>query len=252
MLELDEVRASNGAWQLGPVSLALGPGCVAIVGTNGAGKSTLMRCIVGLQTPSHGVVRVAGADAHASRARAKLGGIIGYLPQDPVLPGRTSLEQALHYAAWLKGVARADRRDAVWRAAARFDLSDRLGSRISSLSGGMRRRAALAQAVVHNPMVVVLDEPSVGLDPVQRVELRNVLQELASTSLVLLSTHLVEDVSSLAERILVLRDGRQVFAGSTLDLVNGQSSVKSGDLEGALWRLLTGADTGGAHGAKHA
>ncbi|WP_281363057.1 ATP-binding cassette domain-containing protein [Changpingibacter yushuensis] len=191
---------------------------------HGAGKSTLFRLISGeLRRPADSV--------RFSRAAG-----LGVLPQSPAFPTNATCEQFISHVAWLHGVPRAERSAAVDAALDRVGLSERKSSTIKSLSGGMVRRLGIAQAIVHNPSVLLLDEPTVGLDPVQRLAIRSVLEDLGETHIVFVSTHLVEDVRALAQRVIVMSEGSMVFDGAVETL----ESLASDDMPGetALERSL--------------
>ncbi|WP_170970178.1 ATP-binding cassette domain-containing protein [Nocardioides jishulii] len=197
---------------LDEVSCALEPGVTVLLGRNGAGKSTLCRVLASAEQPTRG--RVLGpegpvTDLRSHRAR------VGWLPQTPPVAAHMRAGDYLDYAAWLKGISRRDRPRAVAEALERTGLGARRGSRIGTLSGGMVRRLGIAQAIVHRPSLLVLDEPTVGLDPEQRVQFYATLRgALDADTVTLLSTHLLEDVGELAERVLVLDAGRMRFAGA--------------------------------------
>lgn len=215
MLELNAVTARYGRrTALDHVTLTLTPGVTALVGPNGAGKSTLMRIATTVQRPSSGTVHLDGlplsSRADDLRARER----IGFLPQDFKADPQFSVTEHVTYQAWLRGVPRKAWDSATREAIGRVDLGSRAGDRMGRLSGGMRQRAGIAGAIVGNPDIIVLDEPTAGLDPSQRIEFRNALARLDGAS-ILLSTHLIEDVSATAERVVVLKEGRIVHDGPT-------------------------------------
>jgi ABC-2 type transport system ATP-binding protein len=240
MLLTTGLVAQYPSFRLGPVDLGLERGLVVLAGHNGAGKSTLMRCLIGLQRPTSGQVTVDGGDPYRRRDRYTVNARIGYCPQEVSLPRLATVRQVLHYAAWLKKVSRTQIPEHVARASGQLQLDDLLDRPVASLSGGMKRRVAIGQALVHDPMMVVLDEPSAGLDPVQRVALRNLLQQIARDRLLLVSTHLVEDVAGVADHVVVLREGTAVFQGDVPALEATASATSSGHtaVERALWTLL--------------
>lgn len=200
------------------LSVDLGKGVTGILGVNGAGKSTLLRTLTGVLAPVHGSVWVDGFDPYASQERKSALAAVGLVPQAFDFPPRYGLEEFLSYIAWMRGVSRQSRKEAVERAADQVDLSSRLHSRLRELSGGMLRRAAIAQALVADPAILVLDEPTAGLDPEQRSSVRSLVQSLANDRAVLLATHIVEDLGYTASRVLILDGGRFVFDGSVRDL----------------------------------
>jgi ABC-2 type transport system ATP-binding protein len=183
------------------VTLELMPGTTGLLGVNGAGKTTLIRLALGELAPTAGEVsRSAGGERVP----------IGYCPQDARFPGGYRVREVFEYLAWLRRVPRARRPAEVARCLAVAGLEGRADHRVRSLSGGMSRRVAIAQAFIGDPAVVLLDEPTTGLDPEQRVRCRDVIRDVARDSTVLLSSHLIEDVATLATRVLVLDEGRLV------------------------------------------
>ena len=242
MLELDQLVTTNRTFQLGPLTLEVGRGHTVLAGHNGAGKTTLMRCITGLQKPRAGAAFVGGFDPASHRGRRRAAAVTGYCPQGAALPARATVAQTLTFAGWLKGLSTKDATVAAERVAGDLDLVDHLGSPCGRLSGGTQQRVAIGQALVHDPLLLVLDEPSAGLDPVQRISLREVLHRIARDRAVLVSTHLVEDVEHTADRVIVLRSGRLVFDGTTHQLESSadQDAHGASDLERALWQLLSG------------
>ncbi|WP_277212204.1 ABC transporter ATP-binding protein [Isoptericola croceus] len=219
-------------------------GIIGIVGPNGAGKSTLFKIVTGSLAPDEGEVWVSGASLRDPRTRRRYQADIGYLPQDPGwFEGFTVLE-LVRYFAYLRGGRTALRGDGPDRALHAVDLEDRAGVRLRDLSGGQRRRAFIAQAMVHDPRVLVLDEPTAGLDPLQRMRLRDVVQKVASDRLVLLSTHLVEDIARTADDVMVMDAGQCVWTGSTDELKamggEGDGAAASAHERGLLTILAGG------------
>lgn len=215
---------------LGPLSVDIGSGVTCIVGPNGAGKSTLFRLAAGVDRPSSGTIRIVG-DGRAT---------LGYLPQDPLLPGTATCEEFLTYVAWLQRIPRRDRPDAVEQALVATGLQDRRRQRIAKLSGGMARRLGIAHALIHDPALLLLDEPTAGLDPRQRVALRQTIASMGDERIILVATHLVEDIRGLASRVIVLNRGRIVFDGDTAELERAARPEMPGDsdLERAIATLM--------------
>ncbi len=179
---------------------------LGFLGPNGAGKTTTMRMVTGYLPPSKGRVRVGGFDLYDHPIEAKRR--IGYLPENPPLYPEMTVRGYLAYVSELKDVPPARRRAAVDRAIERARLSEVAGLRIGSLSKGFRQRVGLAQAIVHEPAVLVLDEPTSSLDPRQRAEVRNLIAELKGSHTVILSTHILPEASEVADRVIIVDHGR--------------------------------------------
>lgn len=224
------VGRGSGGFTLGPLDLDLRPGVTCLLGPNGAGKSTLFALAAGLDRPTSGTLQVTGG--------------LGYLPQDPVMPGAATARDLLHHVAWLHRVPRRRRAECVTQALLDVDLLDRADARLRTLSGGMLRRVGIATALVHRPGVVLLDEPTVGLDPQQRLQVRDTVRRLAPERVVLLSTHLVEDVRAVADRVLVLSHGVLRHDGSVDGLARLAAPGAPGDsdLERGLATVLARAE----------
>lgn len=206
-ISLDDVGASYGSrFTLGPVTTSIGPGITCLVGANGAGKSTLFRLIAGVQRLATGKIAFEGGSA------------VGFVPQDPELPGYARCGDLLHHVAWLQKVPRSSRTPAVQLALEAVGLTERSNAQVKMLSGGMRRRLAIAQSIVASPDVILLDEPTVGLDPVQRIEIRELVRAKAQNSTVVVSTHLLDDVQAFGGTVIVLVRGEMAFVGSVQEL----------------------------------
>jgi len=216
----------NGTRALDDVSLEIPPGLYGLLGPNGAGKSTLMRCIATLQTPSSGRITFNDIDvlAQPQRLRATL----GYLPQDFGVYPRVSAIDLLDHLAILKGLTdRAARRESIEALLRQVNLWDVRKKAIAGFSGGMRQRFGIAQAMIGNPSLMIVDEPTAGLDPEERNRFNNLLAEVGETQVVILSTHIVDDVTDLCSRMAILVDGRIVSAGTPQALIAG--------LAGKVW-----------------
>jgi ABC-2 type transport system ATP-binding protein len=201
------------------IDLDLGTGVHGLLGPNGAGKTTLIRVLATVVRPTSGAVRLVGRDpgdaAQVRQARRAL----GYLPQSFGFYPRFTVREFVEYFAWLKEVPAERLPLAVDRALERVDLQDRAAERMGRLSGGMQRRVGIAQAIVNDPQVLLLDEPTAGLDPEQRLAFRELIREIGVDACVLVSTHLVEDVATACQDVTLLADGRLVFTGTPDDLV---------------------------------
>jgi ABC-2 type transport system ATP-binding protein len=210
----------RGTPALDAVDLAFGPGITGLLGPNGAGKTTFLRIVATVLAPDAGDVRLLGRLTDTPDQLAEVRRRLGYLPQEMGFPRGFTAFGFVDYMAVLKEwTTRATRHDEVRRALDLVDLGDLTTKRISSLSGGQRRRVALAQALLGEPELLLLDEPTTGVDPEQRVTLRQVLSRAGEHSTVLLSTHQTEDVAALCDRVVVLDAGRVRFDGPVVDLV---------------------------------
>ena len=213
-------RTFGATWALADVDLHLEPGVIGLLGPNGAGKTTLLRLLATALPPSQGEVRVLGRDPEASAERTDIRRRLGYLPQEVGFPRGFTAFAFVDYIALLKEWTQPAARHAeVRRVLDQVGLSNLATKRIRAMSGGQRRRVALAQALLGSPPVLILDEPTSGVDPEQRVTLRTVLAEIARTSIVVLSTHQTEDVAALCERVIVLDQGRVRYDGQVTELV---------------------------------
>ena len=208
------VRALNN------VSLTIGTGMFGLVGPNGAGKTTLMRILAGLLRPSSGSARVFGHDlaTHAGRQAAKMN--LGYLPQELGLYPNLNAYELLDYMAILKGITeRGERKRQIEDLVDKVRLTDDASRRLKTYSGGMKRRIGIAQALLGSPRLLIVDEPTSGLDPEERVRLRNLLADMANERTIILSTHIVEDISQSCNDLAVMRGGSVVFRGSPAQLI---------------------------------
>ena len=198
------------------ISLNLGTGVHGLLGANGAGKTTLMRMICGILRPDSGSISFSGMDVSSENYRA----ILGYLPQDfGYYPDFTGLD-FLMYMASLKGLRKKNARYRSREFLSLVGLEGQEKNKIKTYSGGMKQRLGIAQALLNHPKLLILDEPTAGLDPKERVRFRDLIARLGRESVVLLSTHIVSDVEQIADRILMLRGGQLIFDGSA-DEVRG-------------------------------
>ncbi|MDG4830315.1 ATP-binding cassette domain-containing protein [Solwaraspora sp. WMMD1047] len=202
------------------LDLALGDGVHGLLGPNGAGKTTLLRALATLVRPTGGELEILGEAVHAGGGgdlrAVRLG--LGYLPQDFGYYRWYTLREFVEYVAWLREVPAGDIPDAAQRAIDRVDLAARAGSRLRSLSGGMLRRVGIAQAIVSEPRVLLLDEPTVGLDLEQRARALALLRDLGSDTCVVLATHLADDVAGACTDVALLDGGRLAFQGTVAEL----------------------------------
>ena len=201
------------------VTLRLGDGVTGLLGPNGAGKTTMLRILATVLAPDDGRVRMLGLDPADPRERTELRRQLGYLPQDPGFQRGFSVFAFVDYMAILKEITGTRRRhEEVRRVIEAVDLTSVSGKRVRALSGGMRRRVALAGALLGDPAVLVLDEPTAGLDPEQRLRFRELVSQAGEGRAVLLSTHQTEDVAALCRDVVVLNEGQVLFQGTPTQL----------------------------------
>lgn len=235
MLVFDNVVFDYPKFSLGPISAIFTTGITALLGANGAGKTTMMELAIGVHTPQHGSITMnVPNDLKFSNP--------GYLPQDFGAPGRVTVREFLEYAAW----CRSNRHfkvstHEITTALQDVDLLRQENHKISTLSGGMLRRLGVAQALLGANGLIILDEPTVGLDPSQRQEFRLLLRNLATNHSVLISTHLSEDVAAVADRVCILDQGSMVFDGTATELVGIGTDVTGNSVENGFLRAIGSA-----------
>jgi ABC-2 type transport system ATP-binding protein len=219
VLELHDVSHiyPNGTRALDHVTLSIPRGMYGLLGPNGAGKSTLMRTIATLQTPTEGTIRFGETDVIAEPERLRR--TLGYLPQDFGVYPRVSAYDMLDHMAVLKGIAAEDRKATVETLLQQTNLWSVRKKALAGFSGGMRQRFGIAQALIGNPELIIVDEPTAGLDPEERNRFLNLLAEIGENVVVILSTHIVEDVADLCPRMAVLADGRVQLEGAPQALI---------------------------------
>jgi ABC-type multidrug transport system ATPase subunit len=224
----------NGTRALDGVSLSIPKGMFGLLGPNGAGKSTLMRSIATLQTPTSGSIRF--GDIDVIRTPDQLRRVLGYLPQDFGVYPRVSAYDMLDHMAVLKGISNGrDRKQTVEALLNQVNLWPVRGKALAGFSGGMRQRFGIAQALIGNPELIIVDEPTAGLDPEERNRFLNLLAEVGENVVIILSTHIVEDVTDLCPRMAVLAGGKIQLEGAPVELMH--------TLEGRVWtRTVDKAD----------
>lgn len=235
MLTLSNVSHiySNGTKALDNVNLNIPKGMFGLLGPNGAGKSTLMRCIATLQTPTQG--RLTFGDIDVVGEPEKLRATLGYLPQDFGVYPRVSAYDLLDHMAVLKGISdKGSRKDTVETLLAQVNLWDVRKKAVAGFSGGMRQRFGVAQALIGNPSLIIVDEPTAGLDPEERNRFNNLLAKIGENVVVILSTHIVEDVADLCPRMAIISGGKIVQSGAPLELMRA--------LNGRVWRRAVPSD----------
>jgi ABC-2 type transport system ATP-binding protein len=220
----------GGIQALHGVNLEIGTGTFGLLGSNGAGKTTLLRILATLLKPSQGRVTVDGFDVSDRRQKWAVKQILGYLPEDTGLYPSLSVSEFLDYIAMLKNLHHPQARArAVEQVVEQAGLNSVTRQRIGTLSGGMKRRVGIAQALLGDPKLLIVDEPTAGLDPEERVRFRNLLARLSTDCLVILSTHIVEDIAATCQDMAVLHQGQVRFHGSPATLIR--------EAKGQVWEL---------------
>ncbi len=209
--QFKDVRAVDG------VSCTMTGGVYGLLGANGAGKTTLMRMLCTLNTPTAGRITWNGEDIFSMAQAYRR--ILGYLPQDFGYYPDFSVEDYLLYIASIKGLRPAVAKHRAGELIRRVGLAKESGRKMKKLSGGMKRRAGIAQAMLNDPQILILDEPTAGLDPTERIRFRNLISELSEERIVLLSTHIVSDVEYIAKEILLMKEGRILRRGTSEELI---------------------------------
>ncbi len=213
--DLDKYYGKKHA--LDHVNLTIGPGMFGLLGRNGAGKTTLMKTLATLLKKQHGQVKICGIPLEEA---AQVRRITGYLPQDFSMYPNMTVYQAMDYLGVLSGLPKKIRKKRIPQLLEKVNLWEDRGKRVKALSGGMRRRLGIAQAILHEPKVLIVDEPTAGLDPEERVRFRNLLGEMAQDRIVILSTHIVGDIEAACEDIAVMDEGKILFRGTVEELVD--------------------------------
>lgn len=191
------------------ISVKLQQGVYGLLGANGAGKTTLMRMLCGILKPTSGTITFDGVDVSEEQYRA----VLGYLPQDfGYYPEFTAMDFLLYFAA-LKGIPKVQAKRKANELLTLVSLEDVGRKKIKTFSGGMKQRLGIAQALLNEPKILILDEPTAGLDPKERVRFRNLIDSLGKDNIVLLSTHIVSDIEHIANQVLIMKDGQLIFQG---------------------------------------
>lgn len=220
---------SNGVKALRNISLTIPPGMYGLLGPNGAGKSSLMRTLATLQEPDEGTIHFGNLDVLTQKEEVQQ--TLGYLPQDFGLHPKAKAEELLNYFAVLKGIKeKKARREVVEALLRQTNLWDVRRQRLGGFSGGMRQRFGVAVAMMGNPKLIIVDEPTAGLDPAERVRFLNLLSEMGENSVVILSTHIVEDVSELCTRMAVINKGQILLE------TEPHKAIET--LKGKIWRRV--------------
>ena len=202
---------------LNGINLEIEKGMFGLLGRNGAGKTTLMKSIATLHSVSSGDITVCGINISES---SKIREMIGYLPQDFSMYSNMSAYEAMDYLGVLSGLDKKTRKERIPELLSKVNLNNNMKIKVKAMSGGMRRRLGIAQAILHKPKVLIVDEPTAGLDPEERVRFRNLLSEIADDRIVILSTHIVGDIESTCENIAVMDEGKIIFKGTVTELLD--------------------------------
>ena len=218
----------NGVRALHDVSLRIPTGMFGLLGPNGAGKSTLMRTLATLQEPDSGSILL--GDLDVLRDKDQIRRLLGYLPQEFGVYPRLSAQALLSHLAALKGIPQKELKDTVEARLRQTNLWDERRQRLDTFSGGMRQRFGIAQALIGDPKLIIVDEPTAGLDPTERLRFHNLLSQIGENIVVILSTHIVDDVSDLCSRMAIISKGEVLLTGDPADAV--------AQLDGRIWSRI--------------
>jgi ABC-type multidrug transport system ATPase subunit len=225
-------KGNQAVRALNEVTLQIEEGMFGLLGPNGAGKTTLMRILAGIVQPSRGQVMINGLDLSQEKDKQRLKAQLGYLPQELGLYPDLSAREFIDYMAILKGMhTDSERRKRIREVLELAGLQENADRKIKGFSGGMKRRVGIAQAIVNDPRILIVDEPTAGLDPEERIRFRNLLVKMAADRVILLSTHIVEDIGLTSQKMAVLSHGDIQFVGSPSELIR--------KAEGHVWELTT-------------
>ncbi len=213
---------------LGGVTFSFTPGIYGLLGPNGAGKSTLMNLIADNLKPTRG--RVLLDEKSIDEMGREYRKLLGYMPQQQNIYPELSLRRFLYFMAALKGLKKSEAEKDINRYVKMVKLEDVLGKKLGTFSGGMKQRALIAQALIGNPGILILDEPTAGLDPKERIRIRNLISEVASDKIVIIATHVVTDIEFIAKEIILLNNGNIIRSGSPSALLN--------ELDGKVWNIF--------------
>lgn len=217
---------SNGVHALQDLNLEIGNGMFGLLGPNGAGKSSLMRTIATLQNPDRGTITLNGIDVIKNKMEVRK--VLGYLPQEFGFYPKVSAWDLLHHFAVLKGISnKSERNELVEGLLLMTNLYEARKRSVSEFSGGMRQRFGIAQALIGNPQLIIVDEPTAGLDPMERNRFHNILSEISEDTIIILSTHIVEDVKNLCKHMVIMNNGRIMYSGTP--------KTASEEIRGKIW-----------------
>lgn len=199
------------------LNLTIEQGMFGLLGRNGAGKTTLMKTLATLLNKKDGEINICGVPIENAK---KIREIIGYLPQEFSMYPNMTVNEVMDYLGILSGMSMAERKGRISALLQKVNLSEHSNKKVKALSGGMKRRLGIAQALLHNPKVLIVDEPTAGLDPEERIRFRNLLCEISENKIVILSTHIVGDIESTCEDIAILNDGKMLYNGTASELLD--------------------------------
>lgn len=232
----------NGVKPLNNINLTIDKGLFGLLGPNGAGKSSLMRTVAALQNPDSGSIML--GDINVVNNKTELRKVLGYLPQDFGFYPKVSALELLNHFAILKGISnKGERKELVAALLQQTNLYEARNRNVSDYSGGMRQRFGIAQALIGNPKLVIVDEPTAGLDPMERNRFQNILSEIATNTIVILSTHIVDDVKNLCKKMVIMNQGTILYEGNPKEAVN---SVRD-----KVWQKEIDTHSLGAYRAKY-
>lgn len=218
MLEILDLNKSFKKKEvLREISISLNTGVYGLLGSNGAGKTTLIRCIVNLYNINKGNIRFQGIDVTNNNEFLKN---IGYLPQKFGLFKELTVYDNLQYFGVLKKIPKKSMESCIKESLRKVNLLDKVNNKVSTLSGGMIRRLGIAQAILGNPQIIIFDEPTAGLDPEERIRFKNLLSDIKQDKIIIISTHIVEDVEACCDKIIIINDGKILKVGSSEEIVS--------------------------------
>lgn len=249
-IEIKNLNKFYGKKQaLSDVNLLIEQGMFGLLGRNGAGKTTLMKTIAGLLPKKDGAITVCGIPVENAKEIRR---IIGYLPQEFSMYPSMNVTEAMDYLAILSGLGKKERKERIETLLRKVNLTEHGNKKVKALSGGMKRRLGIAQALLNNPKVLIVDEPTAGLDPEERIRFRNLLSETAEERIVILSTHIVGDIEATCENIAILDESKVLYAGKVNDLLSAAEgkvfTMVTDKQELSKWKnklLITGMHTQG-------
>ncbi len=216
-IEIRDLNKSFGSKHaLSDINLTINQGMFGLLGRNGAGKTTLMKTIATLLSKDSGEISVCDIPIENSKDVRR---IIGYLPQEFSMYPSMSVYEVMDYLGALSGIEKKERRERIDSLLRKVNLMDSRSKKVKALSGGMKRRLGIAQALLNDPRVLIVDEPTAGLDPEERIRFRNLLCDVAEDRIVILSTHIASDIEATCEKIAILNEGRIIYSGSVADLI---------------------------------